>query len=127
MQSTVFLHSHLQRGEYAFANSLHSERQLALKYEDPAALEAARRVVPLDKLRSKAKEVLEEIKKEDATASDKMLTDLLLLELLRWFKKDFFTWFDAPECDKCRVKAELKGNTEATSEEQADGARNVEE
>ena len=27
--------------------------------------------------------------------------DMLILELLNWFKNDYFTWVDNPPCKKC--------------------------
>jgi hypothetical protein len=29
--------------------------------------------------------------------------EALLKSLLRWFKKDFFHWVNAPECQSCKV------------------------
>lgn len=30
------------------------------------------------------------------------LQDMLILELLNWFKNDFFTWVDSPPCENCK-------------------------
>lgn len=35
---------------------------------------------------------------------DISVQDLLLVELLEWFKSDFFTWVDSPDCEKCGEK-----------------------
>lgn len=35
------------------------------------------------------------------------LQDFLLVELLGWFKGDFFTWVDAPPCAKCQGVTQL--------------------
>lgn len=29
------------------------------------------------------------------------IQDMLILELLKWFKEEFFTWVDNPDCIKC--------------------------
>ena len=33
--------------------------------------------------------------------NDVVFEDLLLSELLRWFKFDFFKWVDSPTCSNC--------------------------
>lgn len=36
------------------------------------------------------------------------LQDVLVLELLIWFKKEFFTWVDSPVCENCDGKCVFK-------------------
>ena len=48
-------------------------------------------------------------------------TDLQLLELLKWFKEEFFTWFDQSECEQCRVPMSLVGFVAPTREEREEG------
>lgn len=35
------------------------------------------------------------------------LQDMLILELLAWFKESFFTWVDSPDCGKCGNKTKM--------------------
>lgn len=35
------------------------------------------------------------------------LQDMLILELLTWFKESFFTWVDSPDCKKCGNKTKM--------------------
>lgn len=35
------------------------------------------------------------------------LQDMLILELLAWFKESFFTWVDSPDCAKCGGKTKM--------------------
>lgn len=49
-----------------------------------------------------------------------------LKELLRWFKRDFFTWVNAPECELTGQPTEPIGMGEPTGEEKAWGAGRVE-
>lgn len=32
------------------------------------------------------------------------MQDILILELLEWFKEEFFSWVDSPECTYCGGK-----------------------
>lgn len=43
-------------------------------------------------------------KLEDSEIS---IQDTLLLELLQWFKEDFFSWVDSPECSSCGGKTDF--------------------
>ena len=54
------------------------------------------------------------------------IRDLLLLELLAWFKQDFFTWVDAPPCHSCNGKTHNVGMVEPTPAEKLYGAGRVE-
>ncbi|CAF1375438.1 unnamed protein product [Rotaria magnacalcarata] len=47
--------------------------------------------------------------------------DLLLLELLRWFKEEFFTWFDRPKCDRCKILMDFFQYIQPTREEREQG------
>ncbi|CAF0979034.1 unnamed protein product [Adineta ricciae] len=58
-------------------------------------------------------------KKKDVT--DLQKRDLLLVELLRWFKEEFFTWFDRPNCERCRTVMEFADHTQPTREEREQG------
>ncbi len=51
------------------------------------------------------------------TSTDINPRDLLLLELLRWFKEDFFTWFNQPTCDRCKISMKFIEYTQPTREE----------
>ena len=61
-------------------------------YEDPATLASALRVVPVALLHRRA---------VAHTAAQPSFADALLLELLRWFRQDFFKWITSPPCDHC--------------------------
>lgn len=41
------------------------------------------------------------IKKDKLNNIDISIQDMLILELLEWFKEDFFTWVNSPECEHC--------------------------
>ena len=47
--------------------------------------------------------------------------DLLLFELLKWFKDEFFTWFDRGYCQQCRKSMEMIGYTQPTTDERRIG------
>ena len=109
-----------------FHERLKSECQHVLSYEDPKAQDEVKKVVPIDRLEKAAKDKFEQIKKEKPDVDDEMYRDLLLLELMKWFKEEFFEWFDQPLCDDGKTKAKFKGPLSPTEQERTDGASRVE-
>jgi peptide-N4-(N-acetyl-beta-glucosaminyl)asparagine amidase len=70
-------------------------------------------IIPLDDFNRKISN------KKTSTDIDKR--DLLLIELLRWFKEEFFTWFDKPNCNRCKISMKFVNYTEPTREERNNG------
>lgn len=90
------------------------------KYEDEAAQEAARAVMPVDRFH-------EEILAELQPGQDFFVA--LAKKAMYWFKHEFFKWVNAPPCDFCGAEpAEMKAleMTEPTADELRYGARRVE-
>lgn len=74
-----------------------------LVYEDRNLLSKALSCIPVERLRAAADENARQVAElaggqETETISSQ---ECLLLELLHWFKEDFFSWCDAPECERC--------------------------
>ena len=63
-------------------------------YYDRSLLQYARQQIPEAELEKKAREVM-------AKCGGVSYRDALLLELLHWYKKDFFKWVNKPECAMC--------------------------
>jgi len=57
---------------------------------------------------------------------EKMFERLYLEEITRWFKQNFFSWFDGIDCDRCNLPMVNSGLKQATSQHLADGASTVE-
>ncbi|XP_012263597.2 peptide-N(4)-(N-acetyl-beta-glucosaminyl)asparagine amidase [Athalia rosae] len=85
-----------------------------LKYENEKLQEKARAVVPLIDLRISAMEKMRLIQKDvkatgdSKSVEDISMEDLLLAEVLKWFKEKFFKWMDNPECTKCSEKCSFQ-------------------
>lgn len=110
--------------EAEFLSGLSSRINQAIQYEDPILLTQAKSLIPLDELRRKAGEkVPKTLTGQDAQNA---MMDFLILELLQWFKHDFFSWVNAPDCELCSAKTESKGSVEPTPEELSHGGSRVE-
>lgn len=93
-----------------------------LAYEDARLQQKARDLIPYDELRSKAS-----AKAKELALGEKHLRDLLLLELLAWFKHSFFSWVDKPRCGDCDNGETVSlGMTSPTAADLAFGASRVE-
>ncbi|XP_018571005.1 peptide-N(4)-(N-acetyl-beta-glucosaminyl)asparagine amidase [Anoplophora glabripennis] len=79
-----------------------------LQYEDKEVQQRALKLVPLATLEENAqnrlRHIQEHIKKNKGEDPEISIQDTLLLELLQWFKEDFFSWVDSPECSSCGEK-----------------------
>lgn len=99
-----------------FARRLDGGVRTVLAYEDAEARAAALAVIPVQRLRREADALVaraaaraaEETGAEETSsdASDPISDpisdrDALLLRALSWFKREFFTWCDAPACGRC--------------------------
>ncbi|CAH1249563.1 NGLY1 [Branchiostoma lanceolatum] len=119
--------------ERQFYSRLESSFQHVLLYEDPVLQAKARSLIPEEELRAKAQEklkVLEELEKEETKTDNSppplTLEDLILPELRRWFKKDFFKWVDKAPCDGCGGRTTAAGMANPTPAEQMWQAGRVE-
>ena len=52
--------------------------------------------------------------------------ELLIMEMLQWFKFDFFTWTDSPKCASCQSSTHAAGMATPTEAELMWGASRVE-
>ncbi|XP_021790610.1 peptide-N(4)-(N-acetyl-beta-glucosaminyl)asparagine amidase isoform X2 [Papio anubis] len=84
----------------AILGVLQSNIQHVLVYENPALQEKALACIPVQELKRKSQEKLSRVRKLDkgTNVSDE---DFLLLELLHWFKEEFFHWVNNILCSKC--------------------------
>jgi peptide-N4-(N-acetyl-beta-glucosaminyl)asparagine amidase len=99
----------LSSSEIQFFGQIKSYMNLVKKYEDFELQEKARNLIPWKEMTIKAINKMLQIKQNNRNNknNDNYETDskdILLIELLDWFKNQFFRWFDSPDCDKCNIK-----------------------
>jgi peptide-N4-(N-acetyl-beta-glucosaminyl)asparagine amidase len=109
-----------------FAADLEAGLRRAAAHEDELARALALSVAPLDALSAAAGDAASlsvELGDDPPLAQE----DALALELIRWFKADFFAWVDAPPCATCGAAGpEPRGAAPPTAAELAHGAARVE-
>ncbi|KGL74389.1 Peptide-N(4)-(N-acetyl-beta-glucosaminyl)asparagine amidase, partial [Tinamus guttatus] len=100
-------------------------QHFVLMYENPSLQQKALASVPLQELKRKAQKKLAQ-----ATILDKGAhvneEDFLLLELLSWFKNDFFHWVNELPCSRCGGQTEPKDNVAASEDDLRWNASRVE-
>lgn len=88
-----------------FLHSIESHFHNALQYENKDLQNRAKSLIPLHTLEEGAlrrfRMLQKRIKKDKLNNIDISIQDMLILELLEWFKEDFFTWVNSPECEHC--------------------------
>ncbi|XP_025901319.1 peptide-N(4)-(N-acetyl-beta-glucosaminyl)asparagine amidase isoform X2 [Nothoprocta perdicaria] len=96
-----------------------------LVYENPSLQQKALASIPLQELKRKAQKKLAQ-----ATILDKGAhvneEDFLLLELLSWFKNDFFHWVNHLPCSRCGGQTQPKDNVAPTEDDLRWNASRVE-
>ncbi|XP_059018442.1 peptide-N(4)-(N-acetyl-beta-glucosaminyl)asparagine amidase isoform X3 [Mustela lutreola] len=89
---------------------LRSNIQHVLVYENLALQEKALACIPVQELKRRSQEKLSRARKLDkgTNVSDE---DFLLLELLHWFKEEFFQWVNDILCSKCGGQTKSRGES----------------
>ncbi|KAF7267653.1 hypothetical protein GWI33_019142 [Rhynchophorus ferrugineus] len=79
-----------------------------LYYKDKDLQIRAKKLIPLELLEDKAQKRLrsiqEQVKLGNLSDPNISVQDMLILEILQWFKEEFFTWVNSPPCDSCGGK-----------------------
>ncbi|XP_022704570.1 peptide-N(4)-(N-acetyl-beta-glucosaminyl)asparagine amidase-like [Varroa jacobsoni] len=96
--------------------------EVPLRYEDEETRVMAESLVPIDELQARV---------ATQYAPPELERDLLLIEIVQWFKREFFSWVDNPKCDSCSEKTKVEHIVSPddiclTSEEKEGLARRIE-
>jgi peptide-N4-(N-acetyl-beta-glucosaminyl)asparagine amidase len=89
-------------------------------------------IIPVERLKEKSREKFNEYKENAQKLKLNFKEDeeleFFLLELLVWYKTQFFQWVNEPDCDNCQTKEFMAFNSSEvpTENELIWGARNVE-
>ncbi|XP_074918567.1 peptide-N(4)-(N-acetyl-beta-glucosaminyl)asparagine amidase isoform X2 [Chelonoidis abingdonii] len=94
--------------ETIFFKTLQSNFQHVQVYENQSLQKKALASIPVQALKERAQEKLAQAKKMDG-GTHVNEDDFLLLELLQWFKDEFFQWVNNLPCSKCGGQTESKG------------------
>ncbi|XP_067915959.1 peptide-N(4)-(N-acetyl-beta-glucosaminyl)asparagine amidase [Heterodontus francisci] len=111
--------------EKSLLATLRTHFQDVLMYENTTLQQKALACIPTQELRKRADEKLSCATKLDSGATVN-LEDFLLLELLRWFKQDFFQWVDSLPCNSCGEATQPSGSLPPSSEDLKWSAQRVE-
>ncbi|KAL2747647.1 peptide-N(4)-(N-acetyl-beta-glucosaminyl)asparagine amidase [Vespula maculifrons] len=104
--------------ENKFFNRIIEQFYNVMRYEDHDLQEKAKKVIPIVQLEIKTMERLRKFQKDmkcallnkemksDSSLKEDLVSsiDLFLMELLHWFKYDFFQWIDSPLCTSCSME-----------------------
>ncbi|XP_014602120.1 PREDICTED: peptide-N(4)-(N-acetyl-beta-glucosaminyl)asparagine amidase [Polistes canadensis] len=108
--------------EEKFFNTITEQFHNVMRYEDCNLQEKARKVIPIAQLEIKTMErlrkfqknikhaILDKEMKSDSALKEDLVNsiDLFLMELLHWFKYDFFQWVDSPLCTTCSTECSFE-------------------
>eukprot|EP01080_Neovahlkampfia_damariscottae_P001488 gene1488-12105_t len=106
--------------ENQFLYRLYSSLQQSAQYYDEGMKKVALQVIPVSSITKKAKESYES--QQDSTS----YRDEIVKQLLSWFKGEFFSWVNAPNCDHCQSPTKCIGMSQPTEEEKQGLAGQVE-
>ncbi|KAM9306709.1 peptide-N(4)-(N-acetyl-beta-glucosaminyl)asparagine amidase isoform 2-T2 [Pholidichthys leucotaenia] len=109
----------------SFFVTLQSNFQHVMVYENQELQQKARSCIPHQELSSAARLRLKEAKRADPD-SKLGIEDFLVLELLRWFKRDFFSWVDSLPCSRCGGLTSNAGALSPSTDDLRWGAQRVE-
>lgn len=102
-----------------FAQTVYNVSRTPLVYEDADLLNKALECIPLEEMYGRAEQ-------KEAADPSWGFQDYVIMELLEWFKKDFFKWVTAPKCTFCGTESHLVGHQPPTAEDRKHQAGVVE-
>ncbi|CAF1128518.1 unnamed protein product [Brachionus calyciflorus] len=104
-----------------FANRLNSSYQHVLIYEDVDLKQKCLSKIPIERLRDQAEQKYQIYSQNNQDKQPFKTRDFLILELLSWFKNEFFKWINQPDCIRCNsnekmsfIKNDRPNHNEAT-------------
>lgn len=109
----------------SFFVTLQSNFQHVMLYENPGLQQEAKRHIPQQRLTSAAENKLKEAKEADPECKLGK-EEFLVLELLRWFKQDFFSWVDCLPCSRCGGSTQNAGSLSPSTDDLRWGGQRVE-
>uniref|UniRef100_A0A480MDY5 Peptide-N(4)-(N-acetyl-beta-glucosaminyl)asparagine amidase isoform X1 n=1 Tax=Sus scrofa TaxID=9823 RepID=A0A480MDY5_PIG len=114
-------------GDSVILKVLRSNIQHVLVYENLALQEKALACIPVQELKRRSQEKLSRARKLDK-GTHLNEEDFLLLELLHWFKEEFFHWVNDMACSKCGGRTKSRGTSLFPSDDERKwGADRVED
>ncbi|XP_053455412.1 peptide-N(4)-(N-acetyl-beta-glucosaminyl)asparagine amidase isoform X2 [Nycticebus coucang] len=126
-QSTTSPSAPMVTANSPILKALQSNIQHVLVYENLALQEKALTCIPVQELKRKSQEKLSRARKLDK-GTNLSSEDFLLLELLHWFKEEFFHWVNNMLCDKCGGQTRSRTKSLLPNEDELKwGANNVED
>ncbi|XP_040208947.1 peptide-N(4)-(N-acetyl-beta-glucosaminyl)asparagine amidase isoform X1 [Rana temporaria] len=124
-QPTAETPSNYTTSEMRFLQTLQSNAHHVLVYERSELQQKARDQIPVSELQARAQEKLLQARslESESTINE---DDFLMLELLRWFKEDFFHWVNSLPCSQCNGQTETKESLTPSTDDLRWGATRVE-
>lgn len=111
----------------AFSDSILAGTEQVLKYESAAAQEAACNVMPLAAMRAAVSDAAQLARDMGDLSPPMDDRTALVIEMLAWFKTEFFSWVDSPSCNACGSnQVSSLGSASPAAEEAKYGAGRVE-
>lgn len=115
--------------ESSFESQLRNNIRHFKVYEDRSNQLKALSQVPLEDLRAVAQAKYDSSDKPSTALpqnGNDVVKDMLLMELMEWFKTEFFTWMNSPPCPHCNKPTEGTGSGKPTPLEMSMSAMRVE-
>ncbi|XP_036742017.2 peptide-N(4)-(N-acetyl-beta-glucosaminyl)asparagine amidase isoform X2 [Manis pentadactyla] len=97
-------------GDSVILKVLQSNMQHVLVYENVPLQEKALACIPVQELKRRSQEKLSRARKVDKDTNVNE-EDFLLLELLHWFKEEFFQWVNNILCSRCGGQTKSRGES----------------
>lgn len=100
--------SMLQTFRNEFLQHIEAISDQVQQYEDECLQKLGRQMIPVERLTENAitnmRRMQKNISAKSVAENDPCFRDCLLVELVRWFKEEFFTWINTMPCKVCGIE-----------------------